>query len=427
MIVEYKELSNFSDSTDVKISDLKPNQTVIIKLDTKIGNNAFNSAAKFDADEDGNLILNETKAYDGYYEGIIKEGLLMTLSGIQNPIFSWGDAKRPCEFMMTIETQDHFQNRYDPKAQNPIALSKNNQKLEEDDELKIIKFKKSYDHGLNYEKIDKNRAHLHVFTEDFNNPIILIFSSAQKKYELDKAAFFAKNGYTAVCCQYFAAEYLNPNPSQIPVEIFEDIKDALSEKYNIEKIDLFGNTEGAGLCVLIAAKYPEFIEKLVLFSPHYYVFQGIDKKAHSLYTIDDKDVPFIPFKIGFFDQLSLTKKMLLKQPVSLTQTYDRCIQRAKNRIQAQLPYKDVKNPILIVYGQEDKLNDVERWTENIKQDRNDLKTEVISKQNCGHYINAPYNVQYPKGGLSTTFGGDIASNAKNSSSLYEEILEFLNK
>ena len=427
MYIELNEESNFSSKTDIKVKELNPNEIIIAKIKTRVSNVEFSSAVKYKADENGEVIFNKASAFDGVYEGVIEEGLFMNLSSIQGQVFNFNDPQEPFEFTLIVETQNHFENRASSDNSLKSQLNQSEQILEDDDEYKKVKFTKSFSYGLDYERIDYNKAHLNIYTKDKNNPVVLVISHAQRKVQLDKAAFLANNGFTAITVETFGAEYLSQNAQLIPVEIFEDIDKALEGKYNTSSYDILGYGEGGGLAVLMANKYKDKINKLVIFSPNYYVFQGISKTPVSLYTIDNKEYPYIQYKLSFKDQISAVKNLIQRNPIPLIDTYRRCIERTKNKESAILPYKNLTNDILLIGGKDDMLNDSKRWIEQIKKDIGEDKVESMLFENVGNFIAAPYFIAHPRKSVNTIIGGDRVENSKISVKAFEKVLDFLKR
>ncbi|MCI5839133.1 MAG: acyl-CoA thioesterase/BAAT N-terminal domain-containing protein [Peptoniphilaceae bacterium] len=432
MKIEYKDESSFSDPLNIKVKNLNPNQTIFATLKTKINSNIYQSSVKLNANENGEVNLDKSDAYDGIYSGKLEGGLLLTLSNFTNEIYNFENLNEKAKFILHIETKEHFnETKKSFKITDPLHDLNEDDNFKNEDENQKIVFYKSFSYNLNYKRVDENMAHMDILYKNENDPIVLIFSSSSKKKNFHIASFFANNGFVAVNCEYFANENLPEACFSIPVEIFKDIKYSLQNIFNFKKVNIFGIAEGAGLGALIAKEYFKDINKLVFMSPNFYIFQGLtpQRKPRSFYQKNGKDMDFVKLKFNLFDQIKISKQVFSKNPVSLLDIYEKSIKSAKNLEKKVLPYDKLSQDILLFGGEDDKMNDTKNYCEKIKKLRNEknLKTEIFLYEDVGHYINAPFYPQYQRNGKTTFFGGNIEKNAKASVDIYKKIKEFFNE
>lgn len=107
---------------------------------------------------------------------------------------------------------------------------------------------------------------------------------------------FADYGICGLAVSLFGAEGLPEGVDLIPLEMFEKAVQYLRNVKGIESISTYGMSMGS-LFAVMAAKYIDGIENVILVSPSHVPFEGtIDKKnmsGHSMMTWRGKELPFV--------------------------------------------------------------------------------------------------------------------------------------
>lgn len=107
---------------------------------------------------------------------------------------------------------------------------------------------------------------------------------------------FAECGICGLAVSLYGAEGLLDAPDQIPLDMFEEAIQFLKEEKKIQSISTYGMSMGS-LFAVMAAKYIDGIDNVILVSPSHVPFEGsVNKKqmtGHSLMTWRGKEIPFV--------------------------------------------------------------------------------------------------------------------------------------
>lgn len=107
---------------------------------------------------------------------------------------------------------------------------------------------------------------------------------------------FADYGICGLAVSLFGAEGLPKEVNRIPLDMFEKAVQYLLQVKGVKEISTYGVSMGS-LFAVMAAKYIDGIDNVILVSPSHVPFEGVlDKKTmtgHSVMTWRGKDIPFV--------------------------------------------------------------------------------------------------------------------------------------
>ena len=111
-----------------------------------------------------------------------------------------------------------------------------------------------------------------------SNDVFITLGGSEGDIDYLHSSFLSENGYNTYAFYYFGAK--NQNPELVDVEL-RDFEAMLSyikkENKEVGNITLIGTSKGAEMALLLAHYYPDTIDKLVLYSPTSYIWQGLSK------------------------------------------------------------------------------------------------------------------------------------------------------
>ena len=207
--------------------------------------------------------------------------------------------------------------------------------------------------------------------EILHDGAVVVFGGSEGSSNFADAAMIAKRGYEVYSMYFFGQENQAPELLNVPLEFFEELyayieKDAADP----EPLTLYGGSKGAELSLLLASKYPDLIDNVVLSAPASYVFQGLsftDRTPHSSWTFKGEELPYIA-TLPESDVLArFMLDMLLNKPMKLIDTYISAVNIAENKDEAAIPLGDVKANLLIFAGRQDQMWPSAEMGEMIKE------------------------------------------------------------
>lgn len=188
---------------------------------------------------------------------------------------------------------------------------------------------------------------------------IIVFGGSEGSSNFGEAAVIAKQGYEVYSMYFFGRENQQPELINVPLDFFEELsahiqKEAISAK----PLTLYGGSKGAELSLLLASKYPEQVDNLVLYAPSAYAFQGIsytDRTPYSSWTYGHESVPYISTMPESHVMTSFFMNMLLNKPMTLLPLYESAVKIAENKNEATINLNTVNAKILIFAGGQDQM------------------------------------------------------------------------
>ena len=187
---------------------------------------------------------------------------------------------------------------------------------------------------------------------------VVTFGGSEGSSNFIQAAQLAKEGYEVYAMHFFGQENQQKELVRVPLEFFEEVyaeieRNAVSAK----PLTILGGSKGAELCLLLANKYPDMVDNVVLYAPSAYVFQGLSNDyslAQSSWTSGGVELPYVSFQDtagATFAKFFLS--MMVNMPMQFEPTYRSMLENAKNLEEAKINTQDAKANLLIFTGGKD--------------------------------------------------------------------------
>jgi esterase/lipase len=292
----------------------------------------YESAALFTADAEGRVDLSRQKPDSGSYDFIDSMGLIVSV-----------------------------------KSQAPKALEKITQNISVDESMFIditaecgqeqasVKLERLFKTPeIKSQRItDEFVGELFYSDRPENNTILWLGGSGSNlAINAPIAAALASHGFNVLAVAYFGEKGLPPTLSRIPLEYFEKVFAWLKNNPITagKEIQILGMSKGAELALILASRYP-FINRIALFAPHAFCFQGIALKDESSWTYEGKDLPYIQLKNNWF-LADMLKSIIKNEPFGYTSTFKKGLAVAENKEIARIKVENAQADLLLFTSKE---------------------------------------------------------------------------
>lgn len=244
--------------------------------------------------------------------------------------------------------------------------------------------------NLNQEKVVGeyvNGYHLRPKTIS-KNGVVITFGGSEGSSNLKLARKVAKKGYEVYSIYYFGQENQRESLSKVPIDFFEELYAEIEKNSNRDKpLTLIGSSRGAELALILASKYPDKIDNIVLYSPSAYSFGGIyDNFGRELpsWTYKGEEIPFLKQSVLFKDERGRNiAKKLETELKALEPFFTYLIEENENLEEASIDISAVKANILIFAGKDDQLWPSYKMAQKIIEEHQG-KNQLITYENVGH-------------------------------------------
>lgn len=297
------------DKFDIMINQLKPNQIIDVHMTLldyyninapmRIGSETpWYAWAKYQADDNGVVSVNNCISLEGDYIGKIDMGLFFSCRPLKSK------KNHLLEDVRDIPVYDSFYIK--------IEIFSKSKKIAE----KI--FKRYYQlPEISHETIisSKYQARLFYPSNAQNLPAIIVFSGSDGRIEKAQniAQLLASRGFVTLAVAYFGLRGISRYLDRIPLEIVKENLDYLANLDIVDenRIGLYGRSKGAELSLVAASLFSQF-RCLVVNSPSCAILEGLKGRInskHSSWTYQNKELPYTKFSIiEFFKEKFLGQK-----------------------------------------------------------------------------------------------------------------------
>lgn len=266
-------------------------------------------------------------------------------------------------------------------------------------------------------------------------PAIIVFSGSDGGFHERQARLFAEEGYVALALAYFHADGLPDNLENIPLEYFQNgIKWIKSQPMvKSDKIHLYGPSKGGELAILLASTFPDEIASVIAVAPSCVTFGGIPDEKIACWTLGGKQLPVAPTP----SKEDVYKQLETRRTVDLVQIYLYKMQDIVAFEKAFIKIENIKCPILLISGKDDRMWPSWIYGELIMERLNQVKSPIYREHLCydnvGHMITNPYDpvltdaFKHPVTGLFYEIGGNPKEQALACNNSWEKMLLFLSQ
>ncbi len=302
--------------------------------------------------------------------------------------------------------------------------------------LDAIEYMSGFD-WQNYEKsnlkntgisiIDSGKVQgYHFKPKDENSKgAIIIFSGSDEGTDTLHSVLLSENGYDVYAMKFFGAKNQNKELVEVDLEIFEDILDYIkSENRNVQKVSILGSGKGSELSLLLENYYSDDIDKVILFAPSSYVWQGLSKDrsiVKSSWKFDGEPLKFLSFRDS--SPLALMKfgiNSLVNKPYEFRIFYDSILDGNLMAYECNIPMDHINSKILIFAGGKDKVWDSTKMGGFIKATLQD-KVEFYTYEDAGHVFYGPSVF------ANMRTGGEYEANLEALIDSNKKLLDFMEK
>jgi dienelactone hydrolase len=401
----------------IKISGLKPNQSVTLKATMEenqpssweLGNQkgrVWQSHAEFTANENGTVDLSKEAPSQGTYKGIDAMGLFWSMEII-------GDS----EHAQDAGLLDPVEIQFDLEINGKIAAS-----------TRIIRrFITPNVHSVD---VYENGLVAKLFEPETGapHPGILVLGGSEggiNSAEL-RAALLASHGYAALAVAYYRMDDLPKMLAQIPLEYFKNAIDWMESRETVDnhKLGVMGWSKGGELALLLASRFSE-LRAVVAYVPSHVVWQGIG--YGSSWTYKGEPLPYVPYKpgAGGYDPQNPTN------PINLGELYLGSLDNQEAVAQASIPVEDINGPVLLISGHDDQMWPSQLMAEKIisrlKEHNFTYQYDHLPYEQAGHGITSYYwPTSRPEIPGFYSLGGTAEGDAQAQADSWPKVLQFFN-
>ena len=267
-------------------------------------------------------------------------------------------------------------------------------------------------------------------------PAIIVLSGSYGGFYEFAARSFALQGYVALALAYFNADGVPKNLENIPLEYFlNGIRWLKAQpKVKSEQVHLYGPSRGGELVLLLASTFPDEIASVVAVVPSCVTYGGVPHETVSSWTLDGKSFPIAPAP----SKEDEYKQLETQRAVTLTTLFLEKMQSNKDALDsAMIKVENIRRPILIVSGRDDKMWPSWMYGEMVMQRLDKFASPIFREHLCyddaGHMIlhaHAPIMTEaqhHLVTGISYEVGGTPEAQARANKDSWEKILGFFSR
>ncbi|SES64515.1 Acyl-CoA thioester hydrolase/BAAT N-terminal region [Oceanobacillus limi] len=272
-------------------------------------------------------------------------------------------------------------------------------------------------------------------------PAVIVLSGSDGGMQEHAAALLASKGYTVLALPYFGSEEGVPNNLEnIPLEYFQEATDWLREHPAVNgNISLIGYSRGGELALLLGATFDSY-KSIIAGVPSAYITAGMKNGIFApvpSWVFQQKPLPYLKFTYRFSSMVAILKNWIVRRPISYLSIWDNSLKNEAGFSENRIAVEDIHAPLLLITGDDDQLWPsslyVKMIEDKLKHSKTTHQNRYLYYDNAGHFLSFPYSfVNLPAqvymnvgGGMTMTFGGSKAANAKASRDSWLKILDFL--
>lgn len=370
----------------------------------------WQSAATFEADDDGVVRVSQQAPLEGTYEGVEGAGLLWSMRPVGDvpPERAWFVPPGRDAAEMTVSART-----------NGVTVA----------ETTLVR--QFGAPGVTTERVDADHVVGTFVAPDVadTRPGILVLHGSAGDPDVFTATMLASHGYPALAVKYFGSEAPIPDDLlEVPLSYFDRAAEWLRARPTVREGDLgvYGASKG-GEGALFLAAYADWVGAVVADVPSGVAFEGLTPEwrwaGSSSWAVDGDPVPYVPGGGCFADT---TEDGLYRMAAA----YECALSGADERTVADATFavENGDGPILCVSGERDemwpspRLSEfaVERLREHDAADRIDHR----AYEAAGHAIPIPYRPSYGlSAGNGLLLGGTPAGIGRASADWWPRALE----
>lgn len=411
-----EEVSLLDEEIEIELIGLKPNQVIDIEAHW-IGDDRvrWTSSARFIATNEGIVNLSKQAPISGSYEGIDSMGLFwsMEMGNVIIPEYQTiRDVPESCEYSSPI---------YLLAFEDNVEIAEKSicrQSLGSDIELIELR-----ENGL--------FGDLYIPQSEEPLPTVIVLTGSNGGIPNGLAALFASNGVAAFALAYSGVGDLPPIVENVPLEYFERAFEWIQHHPRLNgKIALHGTSRGAELALLLGARYPDVIDRIVAVAP-----SSVVLSRNSWIYKNEPVLPAAPFFIDLNYDYQNKFFGIRENALSIRIHRERGIFLENDRFDAaSIPVEKIQCPIMLISGGDDQLGPSTFYSKHILKRLDEFHSKIerihLDYPEAGHFISIPYlprQCDFFENGSWYSVGGTPLADEHASRDSWMRTLEFLKK
>ncbi len=278
--------------------------------------------------------------------------------------------------------------------------------------------------GVDIKKIDNGVVQGYSFKPKNSKikDIVITFGGSNGSIDYVRSSLLSIKGYKTYSFYYFGAKNQNKELINIELKNFEKmLKYVKEDNKDIGKIILIGASKGAEMVLLLANYYPNDIDKVVLYSPSSYIWQGISKdykNVGSSWTYNGKPLNYLKFNSAGFCSTFKFVFNIINRPIEFKIFYDGVLENNYNVNKFIIPTDKIRADIIIFTGKKDKVWNSYNMSKIIESKLNE-QVKVYEYEKAGHVFFGPSVFN------NILVGGEYNANVNALIDSDKKLLEFL--
>jgi len=206
---------------------------------------------------------------------------------------------------------------------------------------------------------------------------VLTLAGSSGRVDQARARLLATTGAVAEAIRWFGGIDQPPGPQEIPLELFVDRVELLSQ--DCDRVVVCGTSFGAEAALLVGAHCAR-VDAVIGFAPSDVVWPTVDERgeARSHWSLAGKPLPFVPFSPGWRPA---------DDPPAFVNLYEESFLEASDEeVQAAAIPVERIGDILLIAGEDDRVWPSLAQAERIatRRRKHGLSTELVRGPSAGH-------------------------------------------
>ena len=409
---------------EISISNLSPHEHIALEASCKDkDNNVWISHVTFQANDKGVVNVATQAPFSGSYKEIDPMGLFwsMTPTNRKAPFFS--SDKSELEILLSVFSQNKLRAQ---KTAYRLLISPDIEKrqIREQGIVGTLFFPKNTKRG----------------------PGVIVVSGSDGGISKTTSQLLASHGYVVLALGYFAVEGLPDKLENISLEYFQNAMQWFKKQSEVgeSSIALFGGSRGGELVLLLATTFPKEMDAVIAYVPSSLIYGGFPQHNNLAWIYKNSPIPFMPSPrneeiLNAIKEGKMTfHKGTFEDPYEITSNFLYGMNKFHKAIEAAtIPVENIRCPILIFSGEDDKMWPSSLYgkliIERLDKKRSSIERKHLHFSGAGHGFEFPYvpstdsPYYHSIGKFWCTLGGTAEGNARASKESWEEVLDFLKK